>query len=342
MSSDTITFAAIAVVLTLGVLAIALRPLWRDTPAIAIAIAAMLALGTFGLYLLVGTPAALDPRATQEGPGSMEDAIAGLEARLRHDPGQLEGWLLLGRSYAVQDQPALARDAFARAAALAPDDPDVLVEAAESRALATPQRLFDPEAVAQLQRALRLQPAHQRARWFLGIAQRQAGYPAGAVDTWEPLLSQLDAGTAATLRSEIDAARADAGLPPLPVAATPSPAATTQGVRVRVAIDPDLVARMRIEGDASVFVIARIPGGTPMPVAVERRLLRELPVEVVLDDSDNLMSAASMSSLKEVELLARLSMSGDAAQREGDIESQPVRVSLPSKAPIDLVIGDAP
>lgn len=342
MSSDTITFAALAAVLTLAVLAIALRPLWRDRPAPAVAATAMLALAlaTFALYRLVGTPAALDP-ALQEAPGSLQEAIAGLEARLQRDPDQLEGWQLLGRSYAAQDQPVQARDAFARAAALAPDDPEVLVEAAESRALATPQRRFDPEAVAQLQRALQLQPAHQRARWFLGIAQRQAGDPAGAARTWEPLLSQVDAGTVATLRPEIDAARADAGLPPLPAAATPAPASRAQGVTVRVAIDPGFAARARLDGDASVFVIARIPDGPPMPVAVERHRLRDLPLEVALDDSDSLMPTQPLSALKEVELLARISTSGEATRQDGDIESRAVRVALPAPSPVELRIGEA-
>src|SRR3546814_6432816 len=66
-----------------------------------------------------------------------------------------------------------------------------------------------------LKRSLELQPRQQRARWFLGVWQRQEGRPAEAAETWQPLLSQVDAATAATLRVQIDAARQETGLAPL-------------------------------------------------------------------------------------------------------------------------------
>ncbi len=90
------------------------------------------------------------------------------------------------RLTSAKTQPIKARDAYAKAANLAPDDAGILTEAAQSRALADDKRLFDAQAVALLQRALAADPTQQRARWFLGIAQRQAGDNAAAAATWEP------------------------------------------------------------------------------------------------------------------------------------------------------------
>jgi cytochrome c-type biogenesis protein CcmH len=334
MGTSVSLFIVIATVLALLTLALVLRPLWREKPAPAIAAIAVLAILTLGLYRLVGTPAALEPTATKV-PATLPDAIAQLEAELQRDPRQIEGWRLLGRGYADARQPEKARDAYAHAAQLAPDDPDVLVEAAEARAIAAPRRIFDPQAVALLRHALQLQPQHQRARWFLGIAQRQAGKPADAAATWEPLLAQVDAKTAAPLRAQIDVARGEAGLPPLPAAAT----ATLLQVLVR--LDPQLAARMRPRGDASVFVIARAPGGPPMPVAVEKHGGRELPFTASLDDGDSPMPTQKLSAMQEVELIARLSMSGNAIPQAGDLESQPLRVKLPSGGPLVLTIDHA-
>lgn len=331
-------FAICAALLALLVLAFVLRPLWRDRPLPAAAFAGTLLLSTAVLYWLVGTPAALDP-SVRTAPATMDDAIAELEAELKRDPRQTEGWRLLGRAYREQQRPADARNAYARAAALAPDDDDAQVEYAEARALADPQRRFDDEAVAALQRVLQRAPQHQRARWFLGIAQRQAGDAAAAARTWEPLLSIVDAATAASLRPQIDAARAAAGLPPLPAANTNAPSAN--GLTVKVALDPDFASRVRLRGDASVFVIARMPGGPPMPVAVEKHALQALPLTVTLDDADGPMPTQKLSALKEVEVVARLSASGNAMRQEGDIESKPVRVALPAKGPVELVIGAA-
>jgi cytochrome c-type biogenesis protein CcmH len=338
MSTSVSLFVVIAAVLALLMLAVVLRPLWREKPAPAIAAIVVLAMLTLGLYRLVGTPAALEPAATHV-PATLPDAIAQLEAELQRNPQQVEGWRLLGRAYAGAQQPAKARDAYAQAAQLASDDPDILVEAAEARALAAPQRIFDPQAVALLQHALQVQPQHQRARWFLGIAQRQAGKPADAAKTWEPLLAQVDAKTAAPLRAQIDAARGEAGLPPLP-AATSEPMGPAL-LQVKVRLDPELAARMRLNGDASVFVIARAPSGPPMPVAVEKHGAQELPFTASLDDGDSPMPTQKLSVMQEVEVIARLSMSGNAIPQAGDLESQPLRVKLPTKGPLVLTIDHA-
>lgn len=322
-------FATIAALLALATFAWVLRPLWRQHRALSAAVV-VLAASAGGLYWLVGTPGALDP-AQREVPKTMDEAIARLEAELQRDPNQIDGLRLLARAYLQREQPAKARDAYARAARLAPDDPDLLAEAAEARALADPQRRFDDAAIAQLRQALQVQPMHQRARWFLGIALRQRGEHAQAAQTWEPLLAVVDAKTAAALRPQLDAARQDAGLPPLPT--PPAVPASANALQVRVAVDPALAQRMQ---GASVFVIARVPGGPPMPVAVEKHPLADLPSTITLDDADGPMPTQKLSALKEVEVFARVSRSGNAMRQEGDVESTPVRVALPAKAPIAI------
>lgn len=326
-------FVAVAALLTLAILALALAPLWRTQRGAAVGISAFVAGAAIGLYALLGTPAALDP-ALREAPRTVDDAIARLQGELQRDPAQPDGWRLLGRVLAEQGRFGPSRDAFARAATLRPDDPDALAEAAEARAKADPQHRFDPQAVAMLEHALHRDPKHQRSRWFLGIARRQAGDAAGAAATWEPLLAEVDPTTAAALRPQLDAARKDAGLPPLP-----PPTAAAGALAVAVKLDPDFASRVRLRGDAQVFVIAREPGGAPMPVAVERHAVSELPFTATLDDGDSPMPTRKLSRLHEVELVARLSASGTAMPQDGDIESAPVRVALPAREPVELVIG---
>ncbi len=328
-------FILLAILLTLALLAVLLRPLWRSARGVAIGVGVVVVASTLLLYQLVGTPQALDSTAVKA-PETLGDAIAQLEIEMQRNPNQAEGWRLLAQAYQREDQPLEARDAFAKAVELAPADPSILTEAAQSRALADDKRLFDTQAVAMLQRALTADPAQQRARWFLGIAQRQAGDNAAAAATWEPLLSQVDAATSTSLRKEIDSAREAAGQPPLP---TPAAQASSQPLVVNVSLDPDFASRVRLRGDAVVFVIARAVGGPPMPVAAEKHSVGELPFTANLDDSDSPMPTRKLSQMQEVELIARLSAGGTAEQQESDIESKPVRVTLPASKPVELVIG---
>ena len=127
--ASTTMFIALAASLTVVVLALVLWPLWRGTRALALAIAVPAVLATIALYQLVGTPAALDAAATRP-PETLADAIVQLETELQRDPSRAEGWRLLGRAYATEQRLPESRDAYARAAALEPDNPDVLVEAA--------------------------------------------------------------------------------------------------------------------------------------------------------------------------------------------------------------------
>ncbi|MFC3715388.1 tetratricopeptide repeat protein [Luteimonas soli] len=332
-------FSAIAAILAVVVFAAVLWPLWRESRGVAFGAVVVLMLATLATYKLVGTPEAIDAPAAAVAatPRTMEEAVVQLKAELERNPGRADGWQLLARSYEMLDRRVEARDAYARALKLNPDDPDLLVQAAQARLFAAPDKKLDAEAVAMLKRSLELQPQQQRARWFLGVWQRQEGRAAEAAETWQPLLSQVDAATAATLRVQIDAARKDAGLPPLPAAE--APVASANALTVKVSLDPDFASRVRLRGDASVFVIARIPDGPPMPVAAEKHPLQALPLTITLDDGDSPMPTQKLSDLEEVEVFARLSSSGEAMRQEGDLDSKPVRVALPATGPVELVIG---
>src|SRR3546814_20920275 len=77
------------------------------------------------------------------------------------------------QTHNMLDSRAEARDAYARALVLAPNDPYLRVQAAQARLFADPDKKLDAEAVAMLNRSLERQPQHQRALWFLGVWQRQ-------------------------------------------------------------------------------------------------------------------------------------------------------------------------
>src|SRR5690606_21852067 len=148
-----------------------------------------------------------------------------LSRRLQAEPENIEGWLLLARSYRNMERFDDALAALQSAREQAPDNPDVLVEFAEARALASDSRRIDTESEALIDRALQINPQHQRGLWLRGISALQRGEPAEAAAQWERLLALMPADEAAraAVVSQINQARNRAGMPPLEVPESPPP-----------------------------------------------------------------------------------------------------------------------
>jgi len=298
---------------------------------------AMLALGLAGgtLYLLVGTPDAAERTAASNEPATLEDGVQALEQALAKDPQRADGWALLGRSQLALGKLAEATAAFDRAVQLAPDDPGVLVEAAQARAQAAPGKQFDDQALQWLRHANTLAPESERAGWLIGIALRQRGQDAEAAAAWEALLPRLEPGAARALREQIAIARGNAGLPPMTETSAPA-AAGNHALTVQVRFAPGTTLDPAL-ANATVFVIARAPDGPPMPIAVQKHPASQVPLLVTLGDGDSPMPTSTLSQVQEVEVIARLSRSGQANRQPDDLETTPVRVRLPHAGPVPLV-----
>ena len=323
------------------------------------------AIGVFALVFLaaavlvyrgVGEPRGLDPATAASAPAAdapaLEDATKKLADRLAKDPDDAEGWLLLGRAYKTMQRFPEARDALANANRLSPDDPDAMVEYAESLALASDDRRLAGEALALLDKALDADPAHQRGLWLRGIAMLQDERYGDAVAVWEKLLEQLPPGSdvAQSVVEQIAQARARAGMPAMaervepasaePAAAPTAPPADGAAVTrlvVEIELAPELKSRIA-PGD-TLFVFARAPQGPKMPLAIQRLPVPEFPTTIVLDDSMGMMPALKLSQASEVVVGARVSKSGNAAPQSGDLEiiSAPLAVAT-QRSPVKLVI----
>lgn len=184
---------------------------------------------SLAIYALTGAPGTPDrPLAERAAtaaamPADVAEAIAGLAERLRENPGNLEGWLLLGRSYAATARYREAAEALASAAALAPDDAGIAAAVGEALFYAAGGAVT-PAAARQFDTALALDPAHPGARYYRGLAAAQAGDPAAAVAAWTALAEDAapDAPWLPELRERLRAAAAELGVPPPAVATAPA------------------------------------------------------------------------------------------------------------------------
>lgn len=267
------------------------------------------------LYLQLGAPDFVDPPAQAEhAAGTNMDMAAltrQLAERLEQSPGDIEGWMLLGRSYAMQERYQEAGEVYEQALQRAGEHPDLLTDYAE--VLALQQGSMRGKARELVERALRLNPDAQGALWLAGVAAFEQEDYTAAIAHWQQLQKLLpaqDAEAHAMVRDNLNEARGRLGEPQPLAEAAPM-------LRLRISLDPALAGR--VQPEQVLFIMARPPEGG-MPVVALRRLARELPLDIVLDDSAMLTAGRSLGDYSQVEVIARISGSGNAAAASGDLE----------------------
>jgi cytochrome c-type biogenesis protein CcmH len=256
-----------------------------------------------------------DPEAARQ--ASLNESIARLRARVADEPGEIESWVWLARSYRARGSYADAAAAFARANELrGHQDPDLLVEEGEALAYTQDRRMAGAPA-ERFDKALALAPAHPQALWYGGIAALQAGDNLTAVARWEQLSRQeLPEDMRSMIDHSLAQLRERAGIKaPAPVAVAAAPALQ---LKVDVSITPEL-AREVGAGDV-LFVYAQDPAGPPMPLAVQRLSAASLPLRTTLDDSNSPMPARKFSSVDRWRIVARISKTGSATPQPDDLE----------------------
>jgi len=157
-----------------------------------------------GLWLATRNPA-----ATAQVPPMVFEMVARLEKRLAEQPNAAAGWMRLGRSYMVLQRPDDARNAYAKAYALMPDNPELLSDYAWLVFNADPS--VTTGLVSDLyHRLYKLVPDHPDALWFLGFAAFQQGHFRETLTYWERLQKLLppDDPGRAHLQQAIDSVRA--------------------------------------------------------------------------------------------------------------------------------------
>lgn len=250
-------------------------------------------------------PAAVAP------PASLVESIARLEERLAANPDDLEGWLLLGNSYVQLQSPEEAGRAFARARALAGDDPRAKLGVAEALILERREALAG-EAGRLLDEVLAVEPDNGKALFYGGLAALAGDRPGLGIERWERLLAL---GPPEPVRRVVEAQLEAMGVaPPGPAA----PAGDGAGVDVRVSIDAALASR--VAPGAVLFLVARDASTAQgPPVAVVREPARGLPRTLRIGDANAMIPGRSLTQLDEVRLIARVSNSGTALAETGDV-----------------------
>ena len=296
-------------------------------------------------YFSLGTPQALTSPATAAASApagghpitseQIQAMVDKLEAELKANPQDGNGWAMLGRSYAMLGKHELAAPALKKAMTLHPDDAGLMADYADALAVVNNSNL-EGEPSALIERALKVDPNNLKALSLAGtIAFNHKDY-AGALRHWEKLAKVApDSEYLQQIQGGIDEARTLSGMPasadviakviagndiaPAAAAQTP-PSASAE----KSAISGTVTLASALAGKASptdtLFVFARAAEGPRMPLAILRKQVKDLPLTFTLDDSLAMTPAMRLSSAQRVVVGARISKRGDATAQPGDLQ----------------------
>lgn len=272
------------------------------------------------------------------GPEDIDKMVAGLAEHLKANPDDAEGWLMLGRSYKYLEQYPKAVDAFANAYRLSGDKPEVMLLYADALAHAGNKNLSGKPSEL-IFNALKLEPENMNGLWLGGLAKIQQGEVETGVNLWRKLETLLPENSEPRremqgIIEKIDKETSGAMGQPDKGKSSVVPLVS---LSVEVTLDPQLQS---LAGpDDTVFIYAQALTGPKMPLAIIRKQVSDLPLKVSLDDTMAMMPAMKLSNFTEVKLLARISKSGDAVTRPGDLTGTIEKVAVASSNGHRIVIN---
>ncbi|TWI53883.1 cytochrome c-type biogenesis protein CcmH [Pseudomonas duriflava] len=283
----------------------------RGHRAIPIVIALLVPLAGLGGYLHWGSSDKVElTRELAQPPRSMEDMLARLERTVQLQPESSQAWYLLGRAYMSQERFSEASKAFGEAVRYAGRAPELLGQWAQAQYFAAGKTLT-PKIRQIAEEALKANPREITTLGLLGIADFEQQNYAGAISHWQTLVDQLPVNDPSRPAIEGGIERARQALA---VKGQAAPLADAAKIEVTVTLDPAL--KNRVSPGDTVFVFARADAGPPMPLAVKRLTVADLPATISLSDADAMLPELKLSSFTRVELIARVSRAGDPTRGE--------------------------
>jgi cytochrome c-type biogenesis protein CcmH len=339
------TFLVVAAVMAAIAAAVVALPLLRDKQS--------RVLGVVVTLVIIGAAAALYPlwsnwnwqtpeRAGGQAGPDVAAMVAKLEHRLRDQPNDIKGWLLLGRSYLALERLDDAVVAYDHAHGLDPQNADAALGLGEAMSVRAGGEITPP-AADMFEAALRLAPTNPKALLYGGFAAAVRGDRVTARSRWQALkamhppatieamldqriaeLGPIDASAAASAAAN-PASVPGSGAAAAVAGTNPSPPGTTSSagdlgaaqVTVNISLAPSLKSRLKAE--TPLFVFAREPGTQGPPLAAKRLNSGALGSQVQLSAADSMLPGRVLVSGRRVSVTARVSFSGQPIPAAGDL-----------------------
>jgi len=261
---------------------------------------------------------------------SIEEMVEIVQKRLLENPEDAQGWFVLGKTMMAQQKFDEAITAFQRTRELVGEEPGVIFSLADALAMQN-DGVMQGEPEQLVKRGLDIAPNHPTGLWLAGLsAEQRQNYPA-AHDAWTRLLAQIEDDPASSAEvSEL-----------IKVLEQRDPTLTSATVDIRsltLKVELNNSLQQLVNPGDLVFVYAKAANGPPMPLAVKRLTVSDLPAEVTLSDADAMMPQMKLSAFDLVVVGARISKTGNPVAQPGDLFVEVGGIDS-SNPPQDLVLS---
>ena len=328
----------------------------------------ILPLMAIGIYALLGTPNAIKPNLSSNAnkpqqplnQQQVEEMIVTIEERLKTHPNDPQGWAILSRSYLALGRYEDAEQSLLKEIELTGESANLYAQLADTSSLIT-QGQINEKSIGYVNKALELDAQQPQALWLAGLHAAQTGQPEQARSFWNrliPLLAsapkqQQDLQTIIdqTLVSSPTQSTANVTAQTKPsaqqvVQQVPIPDSQEEPINLNLQANLTIAVKLsseltnKVEPNDVVFVFARASGGVPAPVAAKRLQVKDLPTEISLSDADAMLPQFKLSLFENVQLVARVSKSGNPTAQAGDLQSEPLKTKNSETKKLELIITE--
>ena len=247
---------------------------------------------------------------------SLEEMTVAIKQRLKDNPDDGEGWFMLGRTMMARQQHDEAVTAFQRSNDLLADEPGIMFALADALAMQNNGNLLgEPEELVL--RGLKLAPRFPNGLWLAGMAAEQRQDYKSAHRYWSLLLPLIADNPTSSREVQGLLATLEERDPALAKTVT-----SDNAVGIKLLVDISAELKAKASPDTAVFIYAKAMQGPPMPLAVRKLQLSDLPVSLTLSDDDAMMPTMKLSSFDQVIVGARVSSSGNPVAQSGDFYTE--------------------
>ena len=299
------------------------------------------------VYSFIGTPNSIEKlvlvsdlkntKSDSEKLVSVEQMLKRVERRLLDDPNNSDDWLMLANSYVVLKRYPEAIRALENLYRLKGDDPSLLFRYADVLAMAN-SGIFAGKPSELIKKALQLDPQNTMGLWLAGLVAYEEGEVKKAINYWENVLPKLEIGSEEekNIRKYIEFAKENNNI------SIQNNGSITQekieySLKLSIELSPNFT---NINKNKAVFIYAKpINSSNNMPIIVLRKTVADLPLLVEMNDSMSMLPSNKLSDYKSVQVLARISNSGNAKSEKGDLIGIVESMSTTSKNITKLIIN---